>query len=379
MFLKTGTALALAAAIFSNVSAQTTQTLRASNAANSSSGYINWQDAEAGDPSQCKGGGFWNQTYGNNGGFKVGNFSMSHNSGFDIYSYWGGFTTGSNGDNLCYTTSCTQSLAPCAGSGSDGWVYNQWGVMAGGGLNASGVATQGLPYFIGYWDYFSEGIDPNSKSLQISLADNNTFTLQSLRICNHPWPYYGNIYGNGFSRPFNQPGDYFRLIVHGVRNNGPEVTYPITLASTNSNGILSQDSEWKLISFPPTVWRDLQYIYFTMESSDELVIGGFNYGPNTAVYFCMDDITVTKSNAAPSKTTVRQAQRSAQVASPAVEVTKYFPVASVSGGKVAVYDANGKEVLNMSVEAGEKINLSMLPAGEYRLQHGHKVIPVSKK
>jgi len=31
------------------------------------------------------------------------------------------------------------------------------------------------------------------------------------------------------------------------------------------------------------------------------------------------------------------------------------------------------------IKAGEKINLSKLPAGEYRLQHGNKLIPINKK
>jgi hypothetical protein len=80
-----------------------------------------------GDPSNCQGGNFWTATYdGDTTSFKVGSFVFSHNSGFDIFSYWGGFTVSKNADSLCYTTSCTSPshLSSCAQSGSNGWIYN---------------------------------------------------------------------------------------------------------------------------------------------------------------------------------------------------------------------------------------------------------------
>ena len=393
--LKFGTTLALAA-MFGSVSAQTKvnaqppiigvsqlSTLSASNATNSNSGYISWKDSITGNPSQCKGGGFWNQTYGNNGGFRIGNFKLTHNSGFNIYSYWGGFTTGANGDNLCYTSNCTQSLAPCAASGSGGWIYNQWGCMAGGGISSissgTAVVQKGLPYLIAYWDYFSDGINPNSKSLQINLADSSLFSPQEIWICNHPWSYYGNIYGDGFARKLNQVGDYFRLYIHAIHNDNSHDSIAVNLAYYDDDlEELVQSSIWRQVSLTG-LGSNVKMLYFTMKSTDELIIGSTNYGPNTAVYFCMDKLKITQSGVLSSKEVVQQVQRSQSETPPAVEVVNYFPVASVSGGKVVVYDTNNKEVLNITVEAGEKINLSMLPAGEYRLQHGNRVIPITKK
>jgi hypothetical protein len=51
---------------------------------------------------------------------------------------------------------------------------------------------------------------------------------------------------------------------------------------------------------------------------------------------------------------------------------------SYTGGDVLLYDAKGKEVWRTTVKAGEKPNLSKLPKGEYRLRHGHRIIPIKK-
>jgi hypothetical protein len=60
------------------------------------------------------------------------------------------------------------------------------------------------------------------------------------------------------------------------------------------------------------------------------------------------------------------------------EVADYFPIASYTGGDVVVYTPEGKEAWRTSVKAGEKPNLSKLPAGEYCLRHGHRSIPIKK-
>jgi hypothetical protein len=339
---------------------------------------VNWRtDTIAGDPSQCKTGGFWSSTYNGNAKLCFGDFVFTHNSGFSIYSYWGGFTFGANGDSLCYTTNCQTALSPCAQSGSNGWIYNQWGVMAGGGIKSySGdeVQTQkGLPYLIAYWDYYSDETE-GKRSLEVTLADNSLFTPQEVYICNHPWPYYGNIYGDGFAHPFTKQGDRFDLWIHAVKANGREDSVRHNLAIyTNS---LIQNPNWRRVNLARLFNTDndsIKSLYFTMYSTDS----DPKYGPNTAVYFCMDKLKVVKQDgtAAPAATLRAKA---ATAAKPAVEVKDYFPLTSYTGGDIAVHDANGKEVLKTTVKAGEKVNLSKLPAGEYRLRHGHRSIPLKK-
>ena len=335
-----------------------------------------WTDTVTGNPANCLGGGFWDETYGNTTGFQIGSYKFTHNSGFDIYSYWDGFTTGANSDSRCYNSSCPSQV--CGGSGSEAWIHNQWGVMAGGGLSSTSpiTATKGVPYLIGYWDYFSE--TGGNRSLQIKLNGDSLFNLSEIYICNHPWPYYGNIYGDGFARPLNQPGDYFRLYIHGVPNTGSELIDSLTLEHYDVNvpNYVSQSPHWQIKTFNPRVWGSLKSIYFTMKSTDELVIGSTNYGPNTAAYFNLDKVKVTKTGTVASSSAVQQTKSASTQKS--VQVTDYFPVASYSGGEVTVFDENSKEVLRTNVKAGDKINLSDLSNGNYRLKHGSKIIPITK-
>jgi hypothetical protein len=251
--------------------------------------------------------------------------------------------------------------------------------MAGGGLSSTSpvTATKGVPYLIAYWDYFSDGsIDPNSHSLQIKLNGDSLFTPNEIYICNHPWPYYGNINGDGFARPFHS-GDYFDLIIHAIHANNTESTYTCNLA--RYVGRLIQLASWTRVPLADSLGTNVKSLYFTMKSTDELIIDGVNYGPNTAVYFDMDKLKVTKTGGAATGATTAALRKAKAKSTPkTVKVTDYFPVKSHSGGEVIVFDEKGKEILRTKVEAGEKINLSKLPAGEYHLRHGHKLIPVTK-
>jgi hypothetical protein len=371
-----GFTLAVAVSLAWNAAAQTQ--VRTLNLSDRSFTY------NPGNPANCQGGNFWTATYdGDTTSFKVGSFIFSHNSGWNVYSYWGGFTVSKNADSLCYTTKCLSNLSPCAQSGSNGWIYNQWGVRAGGGIAAiSGTTVMAvsdtIPYLIGYWDYFSDGIDPTSRSLQVKLDGDSLFTPNEIYICNHPWPYYGNIWGDGFARPLDSIGDYFKLWIHAIHSNNTHDSISVSLAR-NVNGTLRQSSTWQRVDLSG-LNTNVKLLYFSMESTDELVIGDTNYGPNTAVYFCLDKLKVTKTGGIATNTNNAALQKAkATNTIKAVEVTDYFPVKSYSGGNVIVYDFYGKEVLRTIVKADEKINLSKLSAGEYRLQHGNKLIPVIKK
>lgn len=335
-----------------------------------------WTDSVTAPSNSCRTGGFWSDTYGNTTGFQIGSFKFTHNSGFDIYSYWGGFTTGANGNSRCYCSNCYN--ASCTGcpnyctvdslSGSWGWIHNQWGVMAGGGLSSTSpiTVTKGVPYLIGYWDYFSE--TGGTRSLEIKLNGDSLFTPQEIYICNHPWPYYGNIYGDGFARPLNQTGDYFKLWIHAIHANYSHDSISVNLAI--NNGTLSQSSNWQQVSL--TSFRtNVKSLYFTMETTD-----AGEWGPNTALYFCLDKLKVRKTGSVATSS-------SAKVKSAATtfryEVADKMKLNSYTGGAVTVYDAKGKEVLETSIKAGgDSIDLSKLPAGEYRVRHGHKAIPIKK-
>jgi hypothetical protein len=338
------------------------------------SGGVNWTDTVAGDPSAGKGGGYWLRTYDETAtSLQFGSFVLTHEAGWGG-SFWGGFTIGTNGDPACYGIPCPSG--DCDSTHSEPWVDNQWGVEAGGGIvntaTAPPTVQKGVPYLIAYWNYYADDHE-NRKSLEVKLAGDILFSPQEVYIGNHPWPYCGNIYGDGFARPFHQ-GDRFVLYIHAVKYDGREdsVSHPL---ATFPDRFLIQSPNWNNVNLAAALFGgdndSIKSLYFTMYSTDS----DPQYGPNTAVYFCMDKLKVIKQDgtaAAPLRA------KAAKAAKPTVEVTDHFPLASHSGGEVVVHDAKGKEVLKTTVKAGEKINLSKLPAGEYRLRHGHRFIPFKK-
>lgn len=351
------------------------------------------------DPSTNIGGGYWTKTYNDSTKYTsigFGEFVFSHlpagpGASFSGY-YWDGFTLGSNGDkrNFGYNSATV---------GSVNWISNQWGVMADGGIESiSGnevvSVDKDIPYLIAYWGYHMEpewwhmhfgNIPPSpmhclTANVINSSGDTVLFAPQEVYICNHPWPYYGNLYGDGFASAF-ESGDYFYLYIHAIKADGREDSTFVNLASFERT--LVQDSTWQHVDLTSLFNYDndsIKTLYFTMKTTDQ----DATWGPNTAVYFCMDKLKVNKQGTAPAsaataiQTTSTKAAIAKSKATKALEIKDYFPVASYTGGEVIVYDSNGKEVLKTTVKAGEKINLSKLPSGEYGIRHGHKFILVKK-
>jgi hypothetical protein len=328
------------------------------------SGGVNWYDTVAGNPAARKGGGYWTGTYDTNkGDLQFGNFVLPHyGATYGTVGYWGGFTTGTNGDSSNYGYPDTSHHV-----GSVDWIDNQWGIMAAGGIDPLyNNPVKGVPYLIAY-----EGT-----RLDVHLANGSSFIPQEVYICAHPWPYYGNFFGDGFARPLNRPGDYFVLKITGLSGSGDPVANPIidTLAKYDA---LQQYGVWQSSS-----WHSVNLnveeepasavtLRFELETTDT-----GQYGPNTALYFCMDKLKVTELEVAQTGAVVRKAKPADKIST--VEVKDYLPLTSYTGGEILVHDAKGKVALKTTVKAGEKINLSKLPAGEYRLRHGHRSIPIKK-
>lgn len=243
--------------------------------------------------------GYWNKTYSTAEEFRkleFDLFSFTHNpngfGGEDVgggMSYWDGFTYCTSGDTTDYGE---------FGS-SDAWVAQQWGCMAGGGIktgingnvvkdeNGKVEVEKGIPYLVAYWGYWIEMMDGGAPCLQINFTDNKAYKPVGIYINNHPWPYYGNIHGDGFASPFVEEGQYFKLTVHGVNEHGEDIGVTVDhMLAEFKDGELRQSPDWE--------WIDLSGlgivngIYFTMATSDADPI----YGPNTAVYFCLDKLQV---------------------------------------------------------------------------------------
>lgn len=232
---------------------------------------------------------YWDQTYNtteNILSFNDGMFNFSHIPGLfggtDVgggMSYWDGFTLCKSGDTTDYGMV----------GNSDGWVPQQWGCMAGGGLNAGFKAEKGCPYLVAYWGYYyeTEGLH----ACQVDF-DGELHRVAGTYICNHPWPYYGNIHGDGFASPFTYPGCYFTITAHGMvggEDTGSEVTMTLAEYTDDETGLV-QSADWQ--------WMDLSElgevdaVYFTMDTSDADPI----YGANTAVYFCLDKMQIYEAS-----------------------------------------------------------------------------------
>ena len=219
----------------------------------------------------------------NNSTFNFSHLGAGEGDSWDG-TYWDGFTYSKNADNTDYG----------APGNSGDWVSNQWGNMAGGGIqtDAEGNVLKGgdgtvltdpnIPYLLGYWGFYEGYYDYPP----LSVVFNDVYQAEGVYVNNSPWPYYGNIRGDGFARALDQPGDYFKLIIHGMdenyEDNGKQVEYYL---AQNVGGTLIQSPNWEWIDL--SALGEVGGIYFTMESTDN------SYGyPNTAIYFCMDKLQV---------------------------------------------------------------------------------------
>ena len=224
--------------------------------------------------------GYWVDTYTSETNISQGIFRFSHTGSSDAgmgMAYWDGFIL------------CTNSETDDYGQGgSDGWVKHQWGCMAGGGLNSEGEAEYGAPYLVGYWGYSLEQTDNMYHSLRVDFTDDKQHKPIGVYICNHPWPYYGNINGDGFASGFKTEGAQFSLIAHGLNQYGePTGTTAELILAEFSGGELHQSDQWEY--FDLSALGTVSGIYFTMKTTDESAL----YGANTAVYFCLCRLTVT--------------------------------------------------------------------------------------
>ena len=215
-------------------------------------------------------------------------FMLSHLIGGEGSSwggyYWDGFTPAIGGDQTDYGQS----------GASDGWTVNYGGCMAGGGcvLNRDGSMTvdPAQPYFVAYYANFW-GFPTNEVKF-IDMNGNEEFEPAGVYVCNHPWPYYGCVHGDGMGRAFEE-GDYFELTAVGVAANGTEKRVSINLIEF-TDGELKALNDWTF--FDLSSLGKVTSVYFELNSTDS-----GSYGMNTAAYFCMDKFQVkAEDSAAPT-------------------------------------------------------------------------------
>ena len=190
--------------------------------------------------------------------------------------YWDGFTPAIGGDKTDYGM-----------PGSSGtWTTNFGGCMAGGGcvINEDGSvsADPAMPYLVAYYSSWAmEG--PSNQVMFVNKDGATAFKPFGVYVCNHPWPYYGCVHGDGSARAFEE-GDYFELKAVGVAADGTETTTSINLVEF-TDGELKALNDWTF--FDLSSLGEVTSVYFTLSSTD---VGA--YGMNTAAYFCMDKFQV---------------------------------------------------------------------------------------
>ncbi len=190
--------------------------------------------------------------------------------------YWDGFCPAKGGDQTDYGV---------AGSGGS-WTANYGGCMAGGGcvINEDGTVTAdpAQPYLVAYYSSWASA-GPSNQVMFVNKDGNTTFKPVGVYVCNHPWPYYGCVHGDGSARAFAE-GDYFELKAVGVDADGNEKSTSINLIEF-TNGELQALNDWTF--FDLSSLGEVKSVYFTLNSTD---VG--DYGMNTATYFCMDKFQV---------------------------------------------------------------------------------------
>ncbi|NDW08590.1 DUF4465 domain-containing protein [Dysgonomonas sp. 520] len=305
--------------------------------------------------------GQWTGTYDdeNYPFIEFNSFAFSHIiNGMGMGSYWDGFTYCTSGDITNYG----------AVGNSDGWIANQWGCMAGGGIktdeegnilkNGDGevVVEKGIPYLVAYWGHFMETYGEHS--LQTILTDGEMYEAVGVYVNNHPWPYFGILSGDGYATPFSKEGDNFKLIIHGLdenyEDNGLSVTH--TLAEFK-DGKLIQNDKWEWVDLSPL--GRISGLYYTMETSDANPM----WGPNTATYFCLDKLQVR----VPITSGIKDNTPNVQL----IIHTNYVEIESDQNTAIEIYDMQGRKVLSDTVLPGiNTIDTTTLQKGIYIVKCG---------
>ena len=235
--------------------------------------------------------GYWDKTYsclGENQHLEIGIFRLSHNVSEDPESTefspaWNGFIPCTNSSTTDYYDNGT----------GPGWYTNQWGCMAGGGIisvgeNNTATAAEGVPYIVADWASYYDGTLAE-RICNITFTTPRLYQAVGVFVCPAPWPYYGNISGDGFARPLDQQGDEMSVTFHGLDADGNEtgqVKHILARAVADGNTFkCEQNPDWAWVDLSDL--GQVKSIYATMATTDT-----GEWGPNGATYFCMDRLTV---------------------------------------------------------------------------------------
>ena len=211
--------------------------------------------------------GFWDNVYTNDdlviNGVKFSHFGGSNDYGSgNIFYSWYGFCPSKSTDN-----------ADITGSDTEEWVDHQWGAMPKGG-----VAGEGTPYLVAYWDYYNESL-AHTPTLTVSMDNGSEFQPKEVYVTNTAWSYYGMKNGSSFNHAFTA-ADNCILHIYGIKDGAETGHIQFYLA----NGTDIVDT-WKKVDL--SILGTVDEFYFNMSSTDS---GPF--GLNNPAYFAIDALSL---------------------------------------------------------------------------------------
>jgi len=202
--------------------------------------------------------------------FKEGcaNFYHYADTTWGSMMYWDGFTV----------SKTTTFPTPLPASSSYTSMYDQFSAMP-----RQGELGTNDPYIVAYYGYNDMFFPYNHCGLTLDDAN----TLCGMYVTNNAYVYNSIKYGDSFARAFTT-GDYFKLTIKGYRNGTLTDTVQYFLADYRSGITPYVITSWKWVNLSKLGTVDsVAFELFTTDSGQ--------YGPNTPMYFCMDEIKVGTS------------------------------------------------------------------------------------
>lgn len=147
----------------------------------------------------------------------------------------------------------------------------------------SAIAPSNTGYMIAHWDVRETAATPVSeRSCWIDFAG-ATVRPAAITVTNTDYAYWVMKNGSAFSKPFTG-NDYLVLNIYGV-NKGVVTQAPSVYLARNGEIV----DTWQNIDL--TSLGEVQYMYFTMESSDS-----GEWGMNTPAYFALGGLAAAYIN-----------------------------------------------------------------------------------
>lgn len=236
---------------------------------------------------------------------------------------------------------------------------DQFGCMARGG-----VAGEGSPYLVAYWDAYAESLSIE-RSCEVTFPA--PYYTAGFYVCNNPYTYYAIQKGNSYAAKFEQ-GAWLKLIAHGVDATGNEtgtVEHYLTDYRSEKPEEWTLNKSWKWVDL--STLGKVSSLYFTMESSDTGA-----QGMKTPAYFCFDRLMVLTAPASVDEALAATATVYFDRVASAVRVESAAPV------ETAVYNSRGALVMRQRVEGTASLDLSGTPSGVYIVRCGGKSLKIVK-